>query len=52
MRHVHAELDAEGIAAILLHYAAVNPLSGPFWAAADTGRCSPTGRAEPSAETP
>ena len=31
MRHVHAELDAEGIAAILLHYAAVNPLSGPFW---------------------
>lgn len=31
VRHVHAELDAEGIAAILLHYVAVNPLSGPFW---------------------
>jgi predicted N-acetyltransferase YhbS len=31
VRHVHAESDAEGIAAILLHYVAVNPLSGPFW---------------------
>ena len=31
MRHVHRELDAEGIGAILLHYTAVNPLSAPFW---------------------
>ena len=30
-RHVHAELDAVGIGATLLHYAAANPLSGPFW---------------------
>ncbi|WP_194916911.1 GNAT family N-acetyltransferase [Catenulispora rubra] len=30
-RHVHAELDAEGVGAILLHYTATNPLSGPFW---------------------
>lgn len=31
VRHVHAELDAEGVGALLLHYTAVNPLSGPFW---------------------
>lgn len=31
VRRVHAELDAEGIGAILLHYTAANPLSGPFW---------------------
>lgn len=31
VRRVHAELDAEGHAATLLHYTAVNPLSGPFW---------------------
>ncbi|ACU74259.1 GCN5-related N-acetyltransferase [Catenulispora acidiphila DSM 44928] len=30
-RHVHAELDAEGHGAVLLHYTAANPLSGPFW---------------------
>jgi GNAT superfamily N-acetyltransferase len=30
-RHVHDFLDAEGIAVTLLHYAQVNPLSGPFW---------------------
>lgn len=27
----HAELDAAGIPATLLHYAGLNPLSGPFW---------------------
>jgi predicted N-acetyltransferase YhbS len=27
----HAALDAAGVAATLLHYAALNPLSGPFW---------------------
>lgn len=32
VRHVHDFLDAEGIAVTLLHYAQVNPLSGPFWA--------------------
>jgi len=31
VRHVHAELDAEGIGALLLHYTAANPLSAPFW---------------------
>jgi predicted N-acetyltransferase YhbS len=31
VRHVHREVDAEGIGAILLHYTAVNPLSAPFW---------------------
>ncbi|NUP48744.1 MAG: GNAT family N-acetyltransferase [Catenulispora sp.] len=31
VRRVHAELDAAGISATLLHYAACNPLSGPFW---------------------
>ena len=30
-RHVHDELDARGIEVTLLHYAQVNPLSGPFW---------------------
>jgi GNAT superfamily N-acetyltransferase len=29
--HVHDELDARGIDVTLLHYAQVNPLSGPFW---------------------
>jgi GNAT superfamily N-acetyltransferase len=27
----HQQLDAHGVAATLLHYAQVNPLSGPFW---------------------
>ena len=31
VRHVHAELDAEGWGALLLHYTATNPLSVPFW---------------------
>jgi len=31
VKHVHAELDARGIEVTLLHYAQVNPLSGPFW---------------------
>jgi GNAT superfamily N-acetyltransferase len=31
VEHVHAELDAAGVRAMLLHYTAVNPLSGPFW---------------------
>ncbi|MBS2538992.1 GNAT family N-acetyltransferase [Catenulispora sp. NF23] len=30
-RQVHAELDAAGVGAILLHYTIANPLSGPFW---------------------
>jgi len=30
-RHVHAELDAEGHGAVVLHYTATNPLSAPFW---------------------
>ena len=29
--HVHDRLDARGIEVTLLHYAQVNPLSGPFW---------------------
>jgi GNAT superfamily N-acetyltransferase len=31
VKHVHDELDARGIEVTLLHYAQVNPLSGPFW---------------------
>lgn len=31
MRHVQAVLERSGAAATLLHYAALNPLSGPFW---------------------
>jgi GNAT superfamily N-acetyltransferase len=31
IRQVHDELDARGIDVTLLHYAQVNPLSGPFW---------------------
>jgi GNAT superfamily N-acetyltransferase len=29
--HVHHALDAAGIDLTLLHYAQLNPLSGPFW---------------------
>lgn len=29
--HVHQALDTMGIAATLLHYGTLNPLSGPFW---------------------
>jgi GNAT superfamily N-acetyltransferase len=29
--HVHEQLDARGIDLTLLHYAQLNPLSGPFW---------------------
>jgi GNAT superfamily N-acetyltransferase len=29
--HLHARLDAVGVAVTLLHYAQVNPLSVPFW---------------------
>jgi GNAT superfamily N-acetyltransferase len=31
VKHVHDELDARGVEVTLLHYAQVNPLSGPFW---------------------
>jgi GNAT superfamily N-acetyltransferase len=31
IKHVHDELDARGVDVTLLHYAQVNPLSGPFW---------------------
>jgi GNAT superfamily N-acetyltransferase len=31
VQHVHDELDARGMDLTLLHYAQVNPLSGPFW---------------------
>jgi len=31
VRHVHQKLDRSGIDLTLLHYAQVNPLSGPFW---------------------
>ncbi len=31
VRHAHAVLGARGVRATLLHYAQVNPLSGPFW---------------------
>ena len=30
-RHLHAQLDAAGIAVTLLHHSQVNPLSAPFW---------------------
>jgi GNAT superfamily N-acetyltransferase len=30
--HVHGHLDAAGVRQTLLHYAALNPLSAPFWA--------------------
>lgn len=30
--HVHGRLDAAGVQRTLLHYAALNPLSAPFWA--------------------
>ena len=31
VRHLHARLDADGVAVTLLHHSQVNPLSGPFW---------------------
>jgi GNAT superfamily N-acetyltransferase len=31
VRQAHASLDAAGVAVTLLHYAALNPLSAPFW---------------------
>lgn len=31
MQRVHVELDRSGVAVTLLHYATMNPLSGPFW---------------------
>jgi GNAT superfamily N-acetyltransferase len=31
IHHVHHALDDAGIAATLLHYSALNPLSAPFW---------------------
>jgi ribosomal protein S18 acetylase RimI-like enzyme len=31
VRQAHGALDAAGVAVTLLHYAALNPLSGPFW---------------------
>ena len=31
VKHAHDELDARGISITLLHYAQLNPLSGPFW---------------------
>jgi GNAT superfamily N-acetyltransferase len=31
VRHVHGLLDRSGVELTLLHYAQVNPLSGPFW---------------------
>lgn len=31
VRYVHEYLDAAGVQVILLHYALVNPVSGPFW---------------------
>jgi GNAT superfamily N-acetyltransferase len=31
VRHLHAAVDEAGIAVTLLHYAALNPLSAPFW---------------------
>ena len=30
-RHLHAQLDAAGVAVTLLHHSQVNPLSAPFW---------------------
>jgi len=31
VRHLHARLDAAGVALTLLHHSQVNPLSAPFW---------------------
>jgi len=31
LRHVHDAMDTAGIAVTLLHYGALNPLSGPLW---------------------
>jgi len=31
VRHVHGVLDGRGVQSTLLHYALMNPLSGPFW---------------------
>jgi GNAT superfamily N-acetyltransferase len=31
IHHVHQAIDAAGIAATLLHYSPLNPLSAPFW---------------------
>jgi GNAT superfamily N-acetyltransferase len=31
VKRAHDELDARGISITLLHYAQLNPLSGPFW---------------------
>jgi GNAT superfamily N-acetyltransferase len=31
VRHLHAQLDAGGVAVTLLHHSQVNPLSAPFW---------------------
>jgi len=31
VRHLHARLDAAGVAVTLLHHSQVNPLSAPFW---------------------
>ena len=31
VHHVHGELDRAGLDATVLHYLAMNPLSGPFW---------------------
>jgi len=31
VRHLHAQLDASGVAVTLLHHSQVNPLSAPFW---------------------
>jgi GNAT superfamily N-acetyltransferase len=31
VKRAHDELDARGISITLLHYAQMNPLSGPFW---------------------
>jgi GNAT superfamily N-acetyltransferase len=31
VRHLHAQLDAAGVAVTLLHHSQVNPLSAPFW---------------------
>jgi GNAT superfamily N-acetyltransferase len=31
VRHAHGVLDARGVQTTLLHHAAMNPLSAPFW---------------------
>jgi GNAT superfamily N-acetyltransferase len=31
VNHIHDELNRHGVTATLLHYAQVNPVSGPFW---------------------